>query len=69
MSARATGKPRAGAPQGPLPDQAARSRAASDFDTNLVIVAGAGTGKTSLLVERILNLVLSGSAELGQSRQ
>jgi len=49
-----------------LPDADARARAASDFETNLVIVAGAGTGKTSLLVERVLNLVLSGSAELTQ---
>ncbi len=74
MSARATGKPRAGAMDTSsgdarakqLPDEAARLRAGSDFETNLVIVAGAGTGKTSLLVERILNLVLGGKAELGQ---
>ncbi len=48
----------------PLPDRDDRLRAATDFDTNLVVIAGAGTGKTSLLVERFLNLVLSGRAEL-----
>ncbi len=37
-----------------LPDADVRRRAASDLDTNLVITAGAGTGKTSLLVERVL---------------
>ena len=42
---------------GPLPDAEARTRAATLFDRNLVIVAGAGTGKTALLVERALNLI------------
>ncbi len=37
-----------------LPDAADRLAAATDFDQNLVVVAGAGTGKTSLLVERLL---------------
>ncbi len=50
----------------PLPDADARVRAATVFDTNLVVVAGAGTGKTSLLVERVLNLVLTGRAALGE---
>jgi ATP-dependent helicase/nuclease subunit A len=40
-----------------LPDQGARSRATRGFGRNLVVTAGAGTGKTSLLVERALNLV------------
>jgi len=47
-----------------LQDAADRSRAATDFDTNLVVSAGAGTGKTSLLVERILNVVGSGVATI-----
>ena len=34
-------------------DQAARERARHDHDTSLVIEAGAGTGKTTLLVDRI----------------
>lgn len=45
-------------------DQAARARAASDFATNLVVSAGAGTGKTTLLVERILTAIGSGVARL-----
>ncbi len=36
------------------PDDAARREAARRFDVNIVVQAGAGTGKTSLLVERIL---------------
>ncbi len=39
-------------------DREARVRAATVFDRNLVVTAGAGTGKTSLLVERFLNLLL-----------
>ena len=45
-------------------DQAARARAASDFATNLVVSAGAGTGKTTLLVERILTAIGTGVARL-----
>jgi len=45
-----------------LPDAAARRRAATDFETNLVVLAGAGTGKTSLLVERALNAIGTGVA-------
>jgi ATP-dependent helicase/nuclease subunit A len=44
----------------PLPDAAARRRAVTDFDCNLAVSAAAGTGKTSLLVERLLNAVASG---------
>jgi ATP-dependent helicase/nuclease subunit A len=47
-----------------LPDAAARRRAATDFATNLVVMAGAGTGKTSLLVERALNAIGSGVATM-----
>ena len=35
-------------------DAADRVVAATVFDTNLAVIAGAGTGKTSLLVERAL---------------
>ena len=45
-------------------DHAARERAATDFATNLVVSAGAGTGKTTLLVERILTAIGSGHAPL-----
>jgi ATP-dependent helicase/nuclease subunit A len=37
----------------PIPDLEARVRAQSDFDGPLVVEAGAGTGKTALLVARI----------------
>ena len=49
-----------------LPDQEARRRAATDFETNLVVLAGAGTGKTSLLIERALTAVGSGVATMEQ---
>ena len=52
-----------GAPR-PLPDAEARRRAATDFTTNLVVEAGAGTGKTSLLVERVLTAVGAGVLEI-----
>jgi ATP-dependent exoDNAse (exonuclease V) beta subunit len=48
----------------PLSDHRDRVRAATDFSTNLVVAAGAGTGKTSLLVERFLNLILSETVPL-----
>jgi ATP-dependent helicase/nuclease subunit A len=51
----------AGGAARPLPDAAARREAATRFDWNLVVTAGAGTGKTALLVERALNLIGSGT--------
>jgi ATP-dependent helicase/nuclease subunit A len=44
-----------------LPDAGDRRRAATVLDRNLVVTAGAGTGKTALLVERALNLIGSGA--------
>ncbi|MEE2768196.1 MAG: UvrD-helicase domain-containing protein [Actinomycetota bacterium] len=41
-------------------DQAARDRIASDLAATLFVEAGAGAGKTSALVNRIVSLVLSG---------
>jgi len=43
-----------------------RERAATDFSTNLIVLAGAGTGKTSLLIERMLVAIGSGIATLPQ---
>jgi ATP-dependent helicase/nuclease subunit A len=42
-----------------LADAAARDRAARELEKNFVVTAGAGTGKTSLLVERILHHILA----------
>ncbi|MGH7824218.1 MAG: UvrD-helicase domain-containing protein [Candidatus Binatia bacterium] len=41
-----------------LPDAAARERAATTFDRNVVVTAGAGTGKTTLLVDRLIHLLM-----------
>jgi ATP-dependent exoDNAse (exonuclease V) beta subunit len=47
-----------------LSDQAARDRIAQDLDVTLFVEAGAGSGKTRSLVERVLALVATGTAEL-----
>jgi ATP-dependent helicase/nuclease subunit A len=41
-----------------LPDLMERERAATTFDRNVVVTAGAGTGKTRLLVSRLVNLLM-----------
>ena len=41
-----------------IPDQAAREAAATTFDRNVVVIAGAGTGKTTLLVNRLIYLLM-----------
>ncbi|MGH7808963.1 MAG: UvrD-helicase domain-containing protein, partial [Candidatus Binatia bacterium] len=41
-----------------LPDARDRELAVSTFDRNLVVTAGAGTGKTTLLVDRLVHLLL-----------
>jgi ATP-dependent helicase/nuclease subunit A len=52
------------APAAPSPDQGARQRITEDLDTTLFVEAGAGSGKTSALVSRVVALVVSGRAEL-----
>lgn len=47
-----------------LPDETARQRVRTELDRNFLVEAGAGTGKTRLLVDRIENLVKSGRARL-----
>ena len=47
-----------------LPDQAARERIHADHQANLVCVAGAGTGKTHELVERMVAAVATGAAPI-----
>ncbi|MFL6207098.1 MAG: UvrD-helicase domain-containing protein [Acidimicrobiales bacterium] len=46
------------------PDQASRHRIATDLDTTLFVEAGAGSGKTTALVGRVVALVTSGDVEL-----
>ena len=43
-------------------DQAARDRIVSDLDTNILVEAGAGSGKTKSLVDRMLSHVERGTA-------
>ena len=45
-------------------DRAARDQARDDYRTSLVLEAGAGTGKTTLLIDRIEALVRTGHARL-----
>jgi ATP-dependent exoDNAse (exonuclease V) beta subunit len=46
------------------PDQSIRDRVRTDFATSIVLEAGAGTGKTTVLVDRLVNLVLTGTTTL-----
>jgi len=41
-----------------IPDKAERRLAETTFDRNVVVVAGAGTGKTTLLVNRLVHLLM-----------
>jgi ATP-dependent helicase/nuclease subunit A len=45
-----------------IPDRAARESAETTFDRNVVVVAGAGTGKTTLLVNRLVHLLMKAPA-------
>src|SRR6476659_1877842 len=42
----------------PISDEDARRAAETTFDRNVVVVAGAGTGKTTLLVNRLVHLLM-----------
>lgn len=44
--------------QNQLPDRQVREQAETTFDRNVVVVAGAGTGKTTLLVNRLIHLLV-----------
>ena len=41
-----------------IPDRLPRELAETTFDRNVVVVAGAGTGKTTLLVNRLIHLLV-----------
>ena len=45
-------------------DQAARDRIRNDLDTTFLVEAGAGSGKTKSLVDRMIALLASGRAEI-----
>lgn len=50
----------------PFPDARARDRIASDLEANLLVEAGAGSGKTTALVGRMVRLVATGTARVDQ---
>ena len=47
-----------------LPDQKARNRIRTDHDTTLIVEAAAGTGKTTAVVSRVVELVSQGHARI-----
>ncbi len=49
-----------------LPDAAARERIRLDHDTTLIVEAAAGTGKTTSVVGRVVEMVATGTARIGQ---
>ena len=50
----------------PLVDEKERQKAANDIDNSYCVEAGAGTGKTTLLVKRFLSIIGTGRARCGQ---
>ncbi len=49
-----------------LVDQEARERIATDFETNLLVEASAGSGKTYALVQRLVNGLVAGVYRVGE---
>ena len=45
-------------------DQEARDKIKNELHTNFLVEAGAGSGKTTSLVQRMVNLIITGSAEI-----
>ena len=50
----------------PLIDAGARERIETDLDVSMCVEAGAGTGKTTMLVKRIVALLRTGRATIDQ---
>lgn len=53
-------------PTAGLPDAAARERIRSDHETTLIVEAAAGTGKTTSVVRRVVEMVAVGTARIGE---
>jgi ATP-dependent helicase/nuclease subunit A len=51
----------------PLPDSDARRRAITELGTTFLVEAGAGTGKTSVLLQRVLTLLRTGRGQLSRT--
>ncbi len=51
---------------GPLADAEARRRIRDDHDITLIVEAAAGTGKTTSVTERIVAMVATGTARIGE---
>lgn len=49
-----------------IEDEMSRSRILQELDTNFLVEAGAGSGKTTSLVGRMINLIKQGKAEIGE---
>lgn len=47
-------------------DQAARDKIKQDLHTNFLVEAGAGSGKTTSLVDRMVNLIYTGTSKIEQ---
>ena len=50
----------------PFPDAAARERIRTDLTANLCVEAGAGTGKTTVLVSRLVEILRTGHASVDE---
>lgn len=48
-----------------LKDREARRRIEEDLDINIMVEAGAGSGKTTSLVQRMVSLIVSGKCDVG----
>ncbi len=59
-------RPEGAVPAPDLPDERDRDRIRTDLGSTLFVDAGAGSGKTSALVGRVVALVASGEVELAQ---
>ena len=60
FAAASTTAPPAGPKVPPAPDQADRDLVTGALSTTLFVEAGAGSGKTTALVQRVVNLIMSG---------